>query len=219
MNLFKVDVSVLHFKNPRVQSLFTSIIYQLFTFHGLYEDKQLTEILPGIINTIWPDKAGTMNVANQIDNKSIDNSDGDDVPNLVEKFEEASKDEVFSSINQEQEEDESELTVTQDKNGVGYFTENNHALALGLANLALKIGDKATFQALEKEITDEIFETISRKMQKTVESDSQSSEDCDNTCPAYIRINHLIGENGNISNEPKLQSEPTDKDNAKTSLL
>jgi len=105
----------MHFKNPKIQA---SLPSNTFSLHGQYEDKQLTELLPGIINQIGPESisrlgklAGIMDSANPVDDKPIDNSD-DGAPDLVEKFEDARKDEIVSLIDQEQINGESELAET-----------------------------------------------------------------------------------------------------------
>jgi len=215
VNLFKDDGSVMHFKNPKIQA---SLPSNTFALHGQYEDKQLTELLPGIINQMGPESisrlgklAGIMDGANPVDDKAIDNSD-DDVPDLVENFEEASKDEVVSSIDKEQIKGESELAETQEKDGIEHSTENNDVLALDLDNLTLEESDKEAPQVNEKEIMDEVNNMVTSKFEKTEETDSSSSEDCDNTGPAYSRIKQLTDEEDDSSNEQKLKSEHADKD-------
>jgi len=215
VNLFKDDGSVMHFKNPKIQA---SLPSNTFALHGQYEDKQLTELLPGIINQMGPESisrlsklAGIMDGANPVDDKAIDNSD-DDVPDLVENFEEASKDEVVSSIGKEQIKGDSELAETQEKDGIEHSTESNDVLALDLDNLTLEESDKEAPQANEKEVMDEVNNMVTSKFEKTEETDSSSSEDCDNTGPAYSRIKQLTDEEDGSSNEQKLKSEHADKD-------
>jgi len=195
-NLFMDDGSVMHFKSPRVQASFPS---NTFALNGQYEDKQLTELLPGIINQMWSEStsrldklAGTMDGAKAINGKSIDNSD-DDVRIM-------SYDEVMSSIDQSQANDKYELPTIEEENGVEHSAEDNDDLALDLDNLTLEESDKVP-QLSEKENSDGVNKTVNSNLQINVKADSSSSESYDNKGSACNRISQLIDEEDDIPNE------------------
>merc|ERR1712137_652575 len=98
VNMIKDDGSVIHFNNPKVQA---SLAANTFAVTGHAENKQITELLPGILNQLGAESlthlkrlasnvtggAGLGEVAGAGDD------DDDEVPALVENFDEASKDE------------------------------------------------------------------------------------------------------------------------------
>ncbi|XP_067928495.1 transcription factor BTF3 homolog 4-like [Watersipora subatra] len=98
VNMIKDDGTVLHFTNPKVQA---SLAANTFSINGHAENKQITEMLPGILNQLGAENlaslkklASTVAGFTNSENKGgvdIDNDD-DDVPDLVENFDEASKD-------------------------------------------------------------------------------------------------------------------------------
>merc|ERR1712025_423560 len=90
VNLFKDNGTVIHFSNPKVQA---SIGANTYVISGRAENKNLQELLPGIINQLGPDNlanlkkiAESYQVSNSKGNDESDDSD-DDVPDLVENFE------------------------------------------------------------------------------------------------------------------------------------
>ena len=94
--MIKDDGSVIHFNNPKVQA---SLAANTFAVTGHGENKQITELLPGILNQLGTEslthlKKLASNVAG-IDRPSAagaaEEEDDDDVPDLVENFDEASK--------------------------------------------------------------------------------------------------------------------------------
>jgi len=88
VNLFKDDGSVIHFVNPKVQA---SIAANTYVISGHAETKKLQELLPGIINQLGPDNlANLKKIAEQYSKKEEAGGD-EDVPELVDNFEEASK--------------------------------------------------------------------------------------------------------------------------------
>merc|ERR1712033_34244 len=92
VNMIKDDGTVLHFNNPKVQA---SISANTFAVNGHAETKQLTEMLPGILNQLGTE--GLTNLRKMAERMPVtpmdtENAD-DDVPDLVENFDEASKDE------------------------------------------------------------------------------------------------------------------------------
>eukprot|EP00088_Acartia_fossae_P059188 TRINITY_DN699_c0_g2_i1.p1 TRINITY_DN699_c0_g2~~TRINITY_DN699_c0_g2_i1.p1 ORF type:complete len:183 (-),score=72.43 TRINITY_DN699_c0_g2_i1:434-982(-) len=106
VNMIKDDGSVIHFNNPKVQA---SLAANTFAVTGHAENKQITEMLPGILNQLGADSlthlkrlasavpgmggagAGGMNDGNE------DEDDDDEVPDLVENFDEVSKNETATT--------------------------------------------------------------------------------------------------------------------------
>jgi len=99
-NMIMDDGTVIHFNNPKVQA---SISANTFAVTGHAERKQVTEMLPGILNQLgmeglanlrslaerMPDGGASM--AQQVAEADDDDDDDDEVPDLVENFDEASK--------------------------------------------------------------------------------------------------------------------------------
>merc|ERR1739843_23134 len=94
VNMFKEDGSVVHFSAPKVQA---SIAANTYVISGHAENKQLQELLPGIINQLGPDNlANLKKIAEQYQGggnpppgANADDDDDEDVPDLVDNFEEA----------------------------------------------------------------------------------------------------------------------------------
>lgn len=100
VNMIKEDGQVINFNNPKVQA---SITANTFAITGHAETKAITEMLPGILNQLGTESlanlkklATTVSGGAGDDNKAkTDDIDEDDeVPELVENFDEASKAEV-----------------------------------------------------------------------------------------------------------------------------
>ncbi|XP_019741684.1 transcription factor BTF3 [Hippocampus comes] len=99
VNMFTNQGTVIHFNNPKVQA---SLAANTFTVTGHAETKQLTEMLPGILNQLGADSLTSLRrLAEALpkqDGKApiatVEEEDDDDVPDLVENFDEASKDEA-----------------------------------------------------------------------------------------------------------------------------
>ena len=103
--MMKNDGSVIHFNNPKVQA---SLAANTFAVTGQSETKQITEMLPGILNQLGAESlqhlkrlatsvgAGQAAAAAGAEGaKTIEEEDDDDdVPDLVENFDEASKNEA-----------------------------------------------------------------------------------------------------------------------------
>jgi len=100
VNMIKDDGSVIHFNNPKVQA---SLAANTFAVTGHAENKQITEMLPGILNQLGADSLthlkrlasavpgmGSAGVG-MADNGAED--DDDEVPDLVENFDEVSANE------------------------------------------------------------------------------------------------------------------------------
>merc|ERR1712066_131678 len=98
VNMIRDDGTVLHFNNPKVQA---SLAANTFAVTGHAENKQLTEMLPGILNQLGAEslthlKRLASNVGGAAGLEAAaeaGDEDDDEVPDLVENFDEASKDE------------------------------------------------------------------------------------------------------------------------------
>ncbi|EKD12246.1 nascent polypeptide-associated complex subunit beta [Drepanopeziza brunnea f. sp. 'multigermtubi' MB_m1] len=96
VNMFKADGNVIHFAAPKVHAAVPS---NTFAIYGNGEDKELTELVPGILNQLGPDSLASlrklaesyqsMQKAEGGDEKKDDDDDDDDIPELVagENFE------------------------------------------------------------------------------------------------------------------------------------
>ncbi|TKR76195.1 hypothetical protein L596_017369 [Steinernema carpocapsae] len=90
VNMIYEDGSVLHFNNPKVQA---SVPCNTFSVVGTGEDKQITEMLPGILNQLGPESLTHLKKLASNVTDTFPGKDAEDVPELVGDFEEASKDE------------------------------------------------------------------------------------------------------------------------------
>lgn len=98
VNMFKDDGNVIHFNQPKVQA---SIAANTYVINGTNETKKLADLLPGIITQLGPDSLNELkriyqayaqqSGANLEGKQGDNNNDDDDVPDLVENFEEVSK--------------------------------------------------------------------------------------------------------------------------------
>jgi len=97
VNLIKDDGQVIHFNNPKVQASLTA---NTFAITGHAETKKLSEMIPSILSQL-----GLENLSNlrkfasatedgTVEDKPTAVMDDDDVPDLVENFDEVSKAEV-----------------------------------------------------------------------------------------------------------------------------
>jgi len=86
VNLFKDDGHVIHFVNPKVQA---SIAANTYVVSGNAETKKLQDLLPGIITQLGPDNLEDLKKIYQSFGKP--GVDDEEVPELVENFEEVSK--------------------------------------------------------------------------------------------------------------------------------
>jgi len=97
VNMIKDDGSVIHFNNPKVQA---SLAANTFAVTGHAENKQITEMLPGILNQLGAESlthlkrlASNVTGGAGLGDVAGGEDDDDEVPDLVENFDEASKDE------------------------------------------------------------------------------------------------------------------------------
>ncbi|PNS14747.1 Nascent polypeptide-associated complex subunit beta [Sphaceloma murrayae] len=92
VNMFKEDGNVIHFSAPKVHA---SVPSNTFAIYGNGEDKELTELVPGILNQLGPDSLASLRKlaesyqnmqkaqgeAGEGDKKD---EDDDEIPDLVE---------------------------------------------------------------------------------------------------------------------------------------
>ncbi|GAB6028964.1 Transcription factor BTF3 4 [Chamberlinius hualienensis] len=102
VNMIKDDGTVIHFNNPKVQA---SLAANTFAITGHAETKQIGDMLPGILSQLGPESlthlkrlASNVQVPSGkkggLENNGATNDDEDDeVPDLVENFDEPSKSE------------------------------------------------------------------------------------------------------------------------------
>merc|ERR1712168_841619 len=96
VNMIKDDGTVLHFNNPKVQA---SLQANTFAITGHADIKQLTEMLPGILNQLGTEGLTNLRklaerMPTRMDSAGEEDNDmNDDVPDLIENFDEPSKDE------------------------------------------------------------------------------------------------------------------------------
>lgn len=100
VNMIKSDGLVLHFNNPKVQAALSA---NTFAVTGLAENKQIADMLPGILNQLGAESlANLKKLATQVSSsgaaaEAMRNAaqnaedDDDEVPELAENFDEASK--------------------------------------------------------------------------------------------------------------------------------
>jgi len=87
VNMIKEDGTVIHFNNPKVQA---SVPANTFSVTGTAENKQLTEMLPGILNQLGAESLTHLKkLANNVTSQY--KSGEDEIPELVGDFEEPSK--------------------------------------------------------------------------------------------------------------------------------
>jgi len=96
VNMIKDDGTVIHFNNPKVQA---SPSANTFAITGHAENKNLTEMLPTILNQLGAeniDALKSLAAPSKMANDSAENNEDDDdeVPELTGNFDEASQSEV-----------------------------------------------------------------------------------------------------------------------------
>merc|ERR1712228_473761 len=102
VNMIKDDGSVIHFNNPKVQA---SLAANTFAVTGHAENKQITEMLPGILNQLGAESLTHLKrLASNVTGGGaanmeggIEDDDDDEVPDLVENFDEPSKNEAATT--------------------------------------------------------------------------------------------------------------------------
>lgn len=84
VNMFKSDGNVIHFSAPKVHAAVPS---NTFAIYGNGEDKELTELVPGILNQLGPDSLASLRkLAESYQNmqKAEKGEDDDEIPDLVD---------------------------------------------------------------------------------------------------------------------------------------
>ncbi|CAL5868996.1 uncharacterized protein PFLUO_LOCUS3224 [Penicillium psychrofluorescens] len=89
VNMFKEDGNVIHFAAPKVHA---SVPSNTFALYGNGEEKELTELVPGILNQLGPDSLASLrklaesyqNMQKAQGGDKKDDEDEDDIPDLVE---------------------------------------------------------------------------------------------------------------------------------------
>ncbi|KAL2007484.1 hypothetical protein VTN00DRAFT_8922 [Thermoascus crustaceus] len=93
VNMFKEDGNVIHFAAPKVHA---SVPSNTFAIYGNGEEKELTELVPGILNQLGPDSLASLRKlaesyqslqkkeAAEAGKKEGEEEDEDDIPDLVE---------------------------------------------------------------------------------------------------------------------------------------
>jgi len=94
--MIKEDGTVIHFNNPKVQA---SVPANTFSITGNAENKQITEMLPGILNQLGAESLTHLKkLANNVTSQFKMQEDEDDVPELVGDFDEFSKKEAKENV-------------------------------------------------------------------------------------------------------------------------
>jgi len=93
VNMIKDDGTVIHFNNPKVQA---SLAANTFAITGQAESKRIADMVPGILSQLRAENfshlkqlASVQSVGNELSNATIE--EDDEVPDLVENFDEAAK--------------------------------------------------------------------------------------------------------------------------------
>ncbi|KAI7882500.1 NAC-domain-containing protein [Lichtheimia hyalospora FSU 10163] len=91
VNMFKEDGKVIHFGAPRVQAAINS---NTFAIHGRSVEKELTELVPGILSQLGPDSLASLRKLAEAYTASQGGAaaagdDDDEIPDLVESFDKA----------------------------------------------------------------------------------------------------------------------------------
>ncbi|RWS04440.1 transcription factor BTF3 4-like protein [Dinothrombium tinctorium] len=97
VNMIKDDGTVIHFNNPKVQA---SLAANTFAITGHAENKRITDMVPGILSQLRAENFTHLKqLANvqsaggvsDLNNAVGEEDEEDDVPNLVQNFDEAAK--------------------------------------------------------------------------------------------------------------------------------
>ncbi|KAL1927972.1 hypothetical protein VTP01DRAFT_3377 [Rhizomucor pusillus] len=91
VNMFKEDGKVIHFAVPRVQA---AVNANTFAIHGRSVEKELTELVPGILSQLGPDSLASLRKLAEAYTSAqgaagAGNDDDDEIPDLVESFDKA----------------------------------------------------------------------------------------------------------------------------------
>ncbi|CAH0401720.1 unnamed protein product [Chilo suppressalis] len=105
VNMIKDDGTVIHFNNPKAQA---SLAANTFAITGHGENKQIAEMLPGILSQLGPEGLNQLKrlASSVAAPKPLD--EDDEVPNLVGNFDEASKQEAKEVLIEETKDEKKE---------------------------------------------------------------------------------------------------------------
>ncbi|KAF7728765.1 Nascent polypeptide-associated complex subunit beta [Apophysomyces ossiformis] len=107
VNMFKDDGKVIHFAAPRVQA---AVNANTFAIHGRPVEKDLTELIPGILQQMGPESLASLRKLAEAyqaaQGGSTEGEDDDEIPDLVESFENADVKEKEEEKKKEEEEEE-----------------------------------------------------------------------------------------------------------------
>ncbi|CAO3597449.1 unnamed protein product [Absidia cylindrospora] len=91
VNMFRDDGKVIHLSAPRIQAAANA---NTFAIHGRAVEKDLTELVPGILNQLGPDSLASLRKLAEAyqaaqGDAGAEGEDDDEIPDLVEGFEKA----------------------------------------------------------------------------------------------------------------------------------
>ncbi|KAI9322443.1 NAC domain-containing protein [Dichotomocladium elegans] len=91
VNMFKDNGKVIHFAAPRVQA---AVNANTFAIHGRAVEKELTELVPNILNQLGPDSLASLRKLAEAYTAAQGGAgagaeDDDEIPDLVESFDKA----------------------------------------------------------------------------------------------------------------------------------
>ncbi|XP_048001541.1 transcription factor BTF3 homolog 4 [Leguminivora glycinivorella] len=110
VNMIKDDGTVIHFNNPKAQA---SLAANTFAITGHGENKQIAEMLPGILSQLGPEGLNQLKrLASSVAAPKPLEED-DEVPNLVGNFDEASKQEAKEVVAEDKKEEKKPETETK----------------------------------------------------------------------------------------------------------
>lgn len=93
-NMIKTDGTVIHFNNPKVQASGSS---SMFVINGQGEEKRITDLLPGILGQLGRDNIDQLQrilMENWAKRNDAADDDDEEVPTLVENFDEVAIEEA-----------------------------------------------------------------------------------------------------------------------------
>ncbi|KAI0763093.1 NAC domain-containing protein [Trametes elegans] len=116
VNMFREDGHVLHFSAPKVHA---AVAANTFAVYGAGHVKELTELVPGILNQLGPDSLASLRKlaesyqaiqqSQQRPPAAAADDDDDDVPDLVENFEQVAVEDKEKPAEEEKKDNLEEL--------------------------------------------------------------------------------------------------------------
>jgi len=171
VNMIKDDGTVIHFNNPKVQA---SLAANTFAVTGHGENKQITDLLPGILNQLGAESlthlkklASNVPTADGADDAGNDADDDDDVPDLVENFDEASKNEAK----------ESEEVVKEKVEEVEEVVEKVEEVVEKVEEVVEKV----------EEVVDKVEEVVEKVEELKVEAEADKETKKEEWVPTHIK--------------------------------